>query len=161
VVNLATSNDEFNKLIDYIESKLFEQDNKKLEAQWWGECEKRISKHVDNKMRDFDAIVAPKVERRKWGWHPLFHIFTTIPSLWAFAPIFPWTHNNNEAMTIGDRIYNMERVGMFYLVLWCARFLKFYTLSRRINIPLIHPLHGSTKKNYKQWLSTRLNSKQW
>jgi hypothetical protein len=51
------------------------------------------------------------------GLAPLFHIFTTIPFLWAFAPTFPWTHNNNEAMTIGDKIYNMERVGMFYRVL--------------------------------------------
>jgi hypothetical protein len=65
-------------------------------------------------MRDFDAIVALKVEQKKWGLHPLFHIFTTIPSLWAFGPTFPWTHNNNEAMAIGDKIYNMERVGMFY-----------------------------------------------
>ncbi len=50
MVNPATSNDEFNKLIDYIEYKLFEWDNKKLEAQWWEECEKRIFEHVDNKM---------------------------------------------------------------------------------------------------------------
>jgi hypothetical protein len=31
-VNLATSYDEFNKLVDYIEYKLLEQDNKKLET---------------------------------------------------------------------------------------------------------------------------------
>jgi hypothetical protein len=80
-------------------------------------------------MWDFDGIVAPKVEQKKWGWHPLFDIFTTIPSLWALAPTFPLTHNNNEAITRRDIIYNMERVGMFYQVSWCARFLRLYTFS--------------------------------
>jgi hypothetical protein len=31
-------------------------------------------------MRDFDGVVTSEVERRKWGWHPFFDIFTTIPS---------------------------------------------------------------------------------
>jgi hypothetical protein len=76
----------------------------------------------------------------------LFHIFTTIAFLQALAPTCPWTHNNNEAMTIGDRISNMERVDMFYPMSWCARFLGLYTFSRRIKIPLIHPLHGVIEK---------------
>jgi len=54
VVNLITLDDEFNKLVDYIKYKLLEQDNKKLEAQWWEEHGKRIAEHVDNKMQDFD-----------------------------------------------------------------------------------------------------------
>ncbi len=45
-----------------------------------------IFEHVDNKMWDFDAVVALEVEQRKWGWHPLFHTFTTIPFLQALAP---------------------------------------------------------------------------
>jgi hypothetical protein len=77
----------------------------------------------------------------------------------ALAPTLPWTHNNNEAMTIGDRIYNMEMVGVLYLVLWFARFLRLYTFSRGINIPLVHPLHGATKRNCKQWLFKGLNNK--
>jgi hypothetical protein len=55
----------------------------------------------------------------------------------------------------------MERVGMFYLVSWCTRSFKLYTFSRRINIPLVHPLHGFIERNYKQWLSKRFNSRQW
>ncbi len=78
-MNLATSNDEFNKLISYIEYKLFKWDNKMFEAQWWEECEKRIYEHVDNKMWNFDAVIL-EVEWRKWGWQPLFDIFTTILS---------------------------------------------------------------------------------
>ncbi len=101
-----------------------------------------------------------EVEWRKWGWHPLFDIFTTIPSLWVLAPTFPWTHNNNEAITICDRIYNMERVGMFYPMPWCVRFLKFYTFSRGINIPLVHPLHGDIGRNCKPWFSKRFNNRQ-
>jgi hypothetical protein len=81
VVNPTTSYHEFNKLIDYIEYKLLEQDNTKLETWWWEEHEKKIFKHVDNKMWDFDGVVALEVERRKWGWHPWFDIFTTIPSI--------------------------------------------------------------------------------
>ncbi len=100
VVNPATLDDEFNKLIDYIEYKLLKWDNTKLEAQWWEEHEKRIFKHVDNKMRDFDGVVTSEVERRKWGWHPFFDIFTTIPSTKTkVAPIhqmisldFEWIH---------------------------------------------------------------------
>jgi hypothetical protein len=46
-------------------------------------------------------------------------------------------------------------------MLWCARFLRLYTSSRGINIPLLHPLHGTTKRNNKQWFSKGLNSKQW
>jgi len=40
---------------------------------------------------------------------------------------------------------------MFYLVPWCARFLRLYIFLKRINIPLVHPLCDITKKNYKQW----------
>jgi hypothetical protein len=44
-----------------------------------------IATYVENKMQNFDQIVVPKVERRKWGWHPIFHIFMTIPSLQVFT----------------------------------------------------------------------------
>jgi hypothetical protein len=45
----------------------------------------------------------------------------------------------------------MKKVGMFYLVPWCARFLRLYTFLKRINIPLVQPLCDATKQNYKQW----------
>jgi hypothetical protein len=64
-------------------------------------------------------------------------------------------------MTIGDKIYNMESVGMFYLASWCVKCLRLYKFSRGINIPLVHPLHGATERNCKQWFSTRFNSRQW
>jgi len=129
VVNLTTLEDEFRALVEYIEHKLLEQNNKKFEAQWWEEHEKRILKYVDKKMHNFDAVVVLEVEQRKWGWHPLFDIFTIIPTLRAFVSTFPWTHSNNEVLTICEGIYNMERVGMFYLAPWCARFLRLYTFS--------------------------------
>jgi hypothetical protein len=140
VVNPTTLEDEFHALVEYIEHKLQERNNKKLEAQWWEECEKRIVEYMDNKMHNFDVIVAPKIEQRKWGWHPLFDIFITIPTLRALASNFSWTHSNNEAITICDGIYNMERVGMFYPIPWCARFLKLYTFSKGLQIPLAHSL---------------------
>jgi len=40
---------------------------KRFKAYWWEENEKRISKHVDIKMQDFDVVVAPKIEQKKWG----------------------------------------------------------------------------------------------
>jgi len=88
---------------------------------------KKIVTYIENKMQNFDQVVALEVEWRKWSWHPLFHIFTTIPSLQALVPTFFWTHNNNEAITICDGISNMERVGVFYPMLWCARFFRLYT----------------------------------
>ncbi len=114
---------------------------------------KKIVTYVENKMQDFDQVIAPEVEWRKWGWHPLFDIFKTILSLQAIPPTFLWTHNNNEAITICDGICNMERVGIFYPMLWCARFLRLYTFSKWINIPLVHSLHGGTEMNCKQWFS--------
>jgi hypothetical protein len=83
------------------------------------------------------------------------------PCFEAFTPTFHWTHNNNEAITICDGIYNKERVSIFYLVPWCVRFLRLYTFSKGLNIPLIHPLRGVIEKNYGQWLSKRLNSRPW
>jgi hypothetical protein len=114
MLNLATSNNEFKILVEYVEYKLFERNNKKLEAHWWEEREKNIVMYVENKMQDFDQVIILEVERRKWGWHPLFHIFTTIPLLRTLAPTFLWTHNNNEAISMCDGICNMERVGIFY-----------------------------------------------
>jgi hypothetical protein len=107
---------------------------------WLTECEKKILKYVDKKMHNFDGVVVLEVEQRKWGWHPLFDIFITILALRAFALTYPWTHSNNEAIIICDGICNMERVGMFYPVPWCVRFLRLYTFSKGLNIPLIHPL---------------------
>jgi hypothetical protein len=160
VINPATSDNELKTLVEYVEYKLLKQYNEKLKAQWREECERRIVTYIENKMQKIDGIVALKVEQKKWNWHPLFHIFTTIPSLWALAPTFPWTHNNNEDITICDEICNMERVSIFYPMPWCVRFLSLYTLSKRIKIPLVHLLHGGTKMNCKQWLSKGLNNKQ-
>jgi hypothetical protein len=100
VVNLATLEDEVYALVEYIEHKLLEQNNNKLEAQWWEEYEKKIVEYVDNKMHNFDAIVVLEIKQRKWGWHPLFDIFIVVFALKAFAPNFLWTHSNNEVITI-------------------------------------------------------------
>ncbi len=70
-------------------------------------------------------------------------------------------HNNSEAITICDEIWNMERFGMFYPVPWCVRFLKLYTFSKEINIPLVPPLCGAIEINCGQWLFKGLNSKPW
>jgi hypothetical protein len=42
VINFATSNNKFKTLVEYVEYKLLERNNKKLEAQRWEEHEKRI-----------------------------------------------------------------------------------------------------------------------
>jgi hypothetical protein len=99
-MNPATSEDEFYTLVEYIEHKLLERNNKKLEAQWLEEYEKKIVEYVDNKMHNFDAVVALEIKQRKWRWHPLFDIFTTVLALKALAPNFLWTHSNNEAIVI-------------------------------------------------------------
>jgi hypothetical protein len=64
-------------------------------------------------------------------------------------PTCPWTHNNNEAITICVGICNMESVGIFYQVPWRARFLKLYRFPKGINIPLVHLLHGGIEMNCK------------
>jgi hypothetical protein len=57
-----TSNNELKTLVEYIEYKLFERVNKKLEAKWWEEREKRIATNVENRMQGFDQVVALEVE---------------------------------------------------------------------------------------------------
>jgi hypothetical protein len=39
-------------------------------------------------MHNFDAVVALEIKQRKWGWHPLFDIFTIVLTLNALAPNF-------------------------------------------------------------------------
>ncbi len=63
MVNTATSKDEFRAQVEYIEHKLLERENKKLETKWWKEHAKRIFKYAYKKMCDFDAIVALEVEQ--------------------------------------------------------------------------------------------------
>ncbi len=60
---------------------------------------------------------------------------------------FLWTHNNNEAITICDRICNMEMVGMFYLVSWYARFLKTSHIFKRDKHSPSPPIAWHYKKN--------------
>jgi hypothetical protein len=62
VINLVTLDNEFKTLVEYVEYKLREQYNKKLEAQWWEECEKMIATYVENKMQEFDQVVTSEVE---------------------------------------------------------------------------------------------------
>jgi len=98
---------------------------------------------------------------KKMGLAPTFSHLHNNSIIMGPCPTFPWTHNNNEVITICDGIYNMERVGIFYPMLWRARFLRVYTFSKGTNILLLHPLHGGTKMNCKQWLkdSTLNNGK--
>ncbi len=78
-MNLSILKDKSIALVEYIEYKLLKLDNKKLKAQWWQDCEKKITQYVKNKIHGFDGIVAPKVEQRKWGkLAPILNIFTII-----------------------------------------------------------------------------------
>jgi len=64
--------------VEYIKYKLFEQDNRKLEAQWAKEHVEKMVHYVDRQMQDFDILHVAKVKERKWGWHPFYHLFTSI-----------------------------------------------------------------------------------
>ncbi len=78
-MNPSTLKDKFIALVEYIEVKLLKLDNKKLEAQWWQDHEKKIARYLEKKMHDFDGIVAPKVQQRKWGkLVAILDIFTII-----------------------------------------------------------------------------------
>jgi hypothetical protein len=70
-------------------------------------------------------------------------------------------NNNNEAITICDGICNMESVGMFYPIPWCAKLFKLYTFSKGINIPLVPPLCGAIERNCGQWVFKGLKNKPW
>jgi len=61
-INLAILDNEFKTLVEYVKYKLLERYNKKFKAQWWDKREKMIATYVENKMQDFDQVVALEVE---------------------------------------------------------------------------------------------------
>jgi hypothetical protein len=65
----------------HVTTKLLEQDNQKLETQWANEHVEKMEDYVDKQMQDFDILHAIEVEERKWGWHPFYHLFTSIHAL--------------------------------------------------------------------------------
>jgi len=81
-------------------------------------------------MQDFDNVVPLEVNGKKWGWHPLSHIFTRIPSLQALDPTFLWTHNNNEAITICEEFVTWKGLVCSPQMPWWTRFFRFYRFSR-------------------------------
>jgi len=63
---------------------------------------------VKKKLQDWEALVAPHLERITWGWHLMFQIFTTIPLLQGLLSQFPWTHSKEEALKVALTICNMQ-----------------------------------------------------
>jgi hypothetical protein len=52
-----------------------------------------MTNYIDKQMQDFDILHVIEVDERKWGWHPFYHVFTSIHALQHLAPTFPWAHN--------------------------------------------------------------------
>jgi hypothetical protein len=80
-MNPKIVNEKFMSLVDYIKYKLFEQDNKKLEAQWATKIHRKDVEeviHAKRQMQKFDELHVLEVKERKWGWHPFYHLFTSI-----------------------------------------------------------------------------------
>ncbi len=113
-------------------------------------------------MQYFDILHATKVEQRKWGWRPFYHLFNSIHALQLFAPTFPFTHNQEKTISLYDDVVcNMKRLHMFYPMPWSARFLKLYLFSRGLQSTLMHPLHKTTKSNTSRWFSKGSHNRQW
>jgi hypothetical protein len=49
------------------------------------------------------------LEHITWGWHPMYHIMTSVPLLQSVMPPIPWTHSNEEANIVVATICNMEK----------------------------------------------------
>jgi hypothetical protein len=110
VMNSEIVDDEFTSFIEYIKYKLLECDNQKLEAQWAKEHVEKMVDYIDRQMQDFDILHVIEVEERKWGWHPFYHLFTSIHALQCLALAFPWAHNQEEATSLYDVVCNMKRL---------------------------------------------------
>ncbi len=113
-------------------------------------------------MQDFDILHATKVDERKWGWHPFYHVFTSIHAFQHLTPTFPWAHNQEEATSLYDDVVcNMKRLQMFDPMPWCTRFLKLYLFSRGLQSTLVHSLSEATQSNKSRWFSKGSHSRQW
>jgi hypothetical protein len=132
VMNSKIVDDEFTSLVEYIKYKLLEHDNQKLEAQWAKEHVEKMVDYVDRQMQDFDILHVVEVEERKWGWHPFYHMFTSIHTLQRFVLTFPWAHNQEKATSLYDAMCDMKRLQMFDPIPWSTRFLKLYLFSKRL-----------------------------
>jgi len=60
-------------------------------------------------MAVWEQAIAPPMEHITWGWHPMYHIMTTIPLLQTILPPISWTHNKQEADTMVAAICNIEK----------------------------------------------------
>jgi hypothetical protein len=65
----------------------------------------------------------------------------------ALFPTFPWAHNQEEATSLYGVVCNMKKLQMFDPLPWSTRFYKLYLLSRGLQNPVVHPLHGATQSN--------------
>jgi hypothetical protein len=66
VINPSTLNNKFKTLVEYVEYKLLEWNNKTWSPMVGGAWKKDCY-YVENKMQDFDQVVILEVEGRKWG----------------------------------------------------------------------------------------------
>jgi hypothetical protein len=57
-----------------------------LDTIWKEKRTQKVEKYVKKKMQDWEALVAPHLERITWEWHPMFHIFTIVPLLPGVLP---------------------------------------------------------------------------
>jgi hypothetical protein len=106
-----------------------------------------MADYIDKQMQDFDVLHATKVKERKWGWHPFYHLFTSIHALQCLAPTFPWAHNQEETTSLYDDVMcSMKRLQMFDPMPWYARFLKLYLFSKGVTKYIGAP----TMQNYRK-----------
>ncbi len=149
VMKLEIVDEEFTSLVEYIRYKLLEPNKQTFEAHWAKEHVEKMADYVGKQMQDFDILHATKVEERKWGWHPFYHLFTSIHALQCLVPTFPWPHNQKETTSLYDDVVcNMKRLQMFDPMPLSARFLILYLFSRRLQSTLVHPLHKNYQKQH-------------
>jgi hypothetical protein len=52
-----------------------------------------MANYIEKQMQHFDILHAIEIEERKWGWHPFYHLITSIH---AFQFMFFHVHITNK-----------------------------------------------------------------
>lgn len=117
----------------------------------------KVHEYVKKKMDNWEAQVAPCMEKITWGWHPMFHIFNIVSFLWTILLKFPWTHNKAKVSTIVTSIYNMQKVIVLWPTAWVAIILKMFMFAQGFRVPTCHPIKGGTQQNILKWMGLGFN----
>lgn len=157
----ATGDQEFMDLVTYVDYRQKCRAVEVMTNYMNDKRQKQIQDIVTAKLEAFEASVLPRMESLTWGWHPLFHIFTTCPQLQQVLPPYPWNHTRTEAHQVVTALKYLSPVPRIFPVPWAAPIVHTYMRVRGLRHPVIHPICGGSRRMVLEWTTQGMTSSPW